>query len=132
MMLRSERSKLGLHMRFRVSKKNISIHIRQIFCCQSFFDGIVQIVRLCNPNVMISSAQCRAARSLLDWSQQKLAAEAGVGVVTVRQLEAGTHQPRNATLQVVRGCLEAAGVEFIDENGGGVGVRFRERERRKR
>jgi transcriptional regulator with XRE-family HTH domain len=81
---------------------------------------------------MISSAQCRAARSLLDWSQQKLADEAGVGVVTVRQLEAGTHQPRNATLQVVRRCLEAAGVEFIDENGGGVGVRFREPERRKR
>ena len=81
---------------------------------------------------MISPAQCRAARSLLDWSQQKLADEAGVGVVTVRQLEAGTHQPRHATLQVVRRCLEAAGVEFIDENAGGVGVRFREPERRKR
>jgi hypothetical protein len=52
--------------------------------------------------------------------------------VTVRQLEAGTHQPRRATLQVVRQCLEAAGVEFIDENSGGVGVRFREPERRKR
>ena len=77
----------------------------------------------------MSAAQCRAARSLLDWSQQKLADEAGVGVVTVRQLEAGTHQPRHATLQVVRRCLEAAGVEFIDENGGGAGVRFRQPER---
>ena len=81
---------------------------------------------------MISSAQCRAARSLLDWSQQKLADEAGVGIVTVRQLEAGTHRPRRATLQVVRQCLEAAGVEFIDENGGGVGVRLRGLQRRNR
>jgi DNA-binding XRE family transcriptional regulator len=113
----------------QISKKELYIDIRQIFFCQSFFDGIVQIVRLCNPRVMISSAQCRAARSLLDWSQQKLADEAGVGIVTIRQLEAGTHQPRRSTLQVVRQCLEAAGVEFIDENGGGVGVRLQRRNR---
>lgn len=70
-------------------------------------------------------------RSLLDWSQQKLADEAGVGIVTVRQLEAGTHQPRRSTVQVVRQCLEAAGVEFIDENGGGPGVRLRKRHQKK-
>jgi transcriptional regulator with XRE-family HTH domain len=74
---------------------------------------------------MISPSQCRAARGLLDWSQQELADKAKVGIVTVRQLEAGTHQPRRATLDVVRRCLEAAGVEFIEENGGGVGVRLR-------
>ena len=75
---------------------------------------------------MISPAQCRAARGLLDWSQQDLAREAEVGVVTIRQLEAGVNQPRRATLVVVRHTLEAAGVEFIEDNGGGVGVRFRE------
>ena len=69
---------------------------------------------------MISSAQCRAARGLLDWSQQVLADRAGVGVVTVRQLEANLRQPRRATLAVVRRCFEAAGVEFIDANGGAV------------
>jgi transcriptional regulator with XRE-family HTH domain len=74
---------------------------------------------------MITSAQCRAARGLLDWSQQELAQKAGVGVVTVRQLEADTHEPRRATLDVVRRALESAGVEFIDENGGGAGVRLR-------
>ena len=73
---------------------------------------------------MISPAQCRAARGLLDWSQQELADKAQVGVVTVRQLEAGTHRPRRATLEVVRRSLEAGGVEFVDENGGGLGVRF--------
>ena len=43
--------------------------------------------------------------------------------MTIRQLEAGVNQPRRATLVVVRHALEA--VEFIADNGGGVGVRFR-------
>ena len=75
---------------------------------------------------MISPAQCRAARGLLDWNQQDLAREAGVGVVTIRQLEAGINQPRRATLVVIRHALVKAGIEFIEDNGGGVGVRFRE------
>jgi len=74
---------------------------------------------------MISPSQCRAARGLLDWSQQELAKQSGVGIVTVRQLEGGIHEPRRATLQVVRQAFETAGVEFIDENGGGAGVRLR-------
>ena len=74
---------------------------------------------------MLTPAQCRAARGLLDWSQFELAQLAGVGIVTIRQLEAGTHSPRRATLDVVRRALETAGVDFIDENGGGSGVRLR-------
>jgi transcriptional regulator with XRE-family HTH domain len=74
---------------------------------------------------MINSAQCRAARGLLAWSQQDLADAAGVGIVTIHQLEAGTSEPRRATLQVVRHAFEAAGVQFIDENGGGPGVRLK-------
>jgi transcriptional regulator with XRE-family HTH domain len=62
---------------------------------------------------------------LLQWSQQELAKEAGVGVVTVIQLENEGGQPRRATMQVLRNAFEAAGVEFIDENGGGPGVRLR-------
>ena len=73
---------------------------------------------------MLTSAQCRAARGLVDWSQRELAQRAGVGIVTIRQLEAAIHEPRRATLDVVRRALEAAGVEFIDENGGGAGVRL--------
>jgi transcriptional regulator with XRE-family HTH domain len=67
----------------------------------------------------------RAARGLLDWSQQELAEKAGIGIVTLRQLEAGKHEPRRATIEVVIRCLEAAGIEFIDENGGGPGVRLK-------
>jgi predicted transcriptional regulator len=76
---------------------------------------------------MITAAQCRAARGLLAWSQQDLAKEARVGIVTVHQLEAGTSQPRRATLDVIKRAFERAGVEFIDEDGGGPGVRLRSR-----
>jgi transcriptional regulator with XRE-family HTH domain len=81
---------------------------------------------------MITASQCRAARALLDWSQQDLASQSRVGVVTIRQLEACVHEPRTATLQVVRQALEKAGVEFIDENGGGPGVRLRRPPKQKR
>ena len=74
---------------------------------------------------MVTAAQCRAARGLLDWNQQDLANKARIGVVTVRQLKSGIHEPRRATLDVVRRCFEAAGIEFIDENGGGPGVRLK-------
>jgi transcriptional regulator with XRE-family HTH domain len=76
---------------------------------------------------MITAAQSRAARGLLAWTQKELAARAGVGIVTVQQLEAQINQPRRATLDVIRRAFEAAGVELIDENGGGPGVRLKER-----
>ncbi len=76
---------------------------------------------------MVTPGQCRAARGLLAWNQQELAQRARVGIVTVHQFEAGLSQPRRATLDVIRRAFEAAGVEFIDENGGGPGVRLRER-----
>jgi transcriptional regulator with XRE-family HTH domain len=80
---------------------------------------------------MISSSQCRAARGLLDWSQQQLADAANVGIVTVRHFEARKVDPRPATLVVIKQALAAAGVEFIEGNGGGEGVRFRKSKKRK-
>jgi predicted transcriptional regulator len=80
---------------------------------------------------MITSGQCRAARGLLDWSQQVLANHAGVGIVTVRQVEAGVSEPRRSTLEVITRAFENAGIEFIDENGGGPGVRMRKHQRPK-
>jgi transcriptional regulator with XRE-family HTH domain len=74
---------------------------------------------------MISPAQCRAARGLIAWSQQDLAKAAGVGAVAVHQLENGVSNSRRSTLTVIRQALETAGVEFIEENGGGPGVRLR-------
>jgi transcriptional regulator with XRE-family HTH domain len=77
---------------------------------------------------MITPAQCRAARGLLDWSQQDLAEKAGIGIVTVRQLEAGVNAPRRSTLDVVRRAFEKEGVEFIDPNNGGPGLRLTRRD----
>ena len=80
---------------------------------------------------MITPEQCRAARGLLDWSQAELADKAAVGIVTVRQFEAGAHAPRRATVDVIRRAFESAGVEFIDQNGGGPGLRLKKRLPRK-
>jgi transcriptional regulator with XRE-family HTH domain len=74
---------------------------------------------------MLTASQCRAARGLLDWTQQQLADAARIGVATIRQFEGGATEPRHATLAVLKQALELAGVEFIDENGTGEGVRFR-------
>ncbi len=70
---------------------------------------------------MISPAQCRAARAILDWSQQKLADESKIGNATIRNFEGEKSTPQHATLDVLRRCFEAAGIEFI--NGTGVKLR---------
>ncbi len=80
---------------------------------------------------MITASQCRAARGLLDWTQQQLADTARVGVATVRLFESEAAETRHATLVVIRRAFELAGVEFIDENGGGPGVRLSKRRSKK-
>jgi hypothetical protein len=52
-------------------------------------------------------------------------------VATVRQFEGGGAEARQATLVVLKWALESAGIEFIDENGGGPGVRLRKRQKKK-
>ena len=73
----------------------------------------------------MTPAQSRAARGLLKWNQDDLAREASVSVVTVRNFENEKSSPQRATVDVMRRALEAAGVQFIPENGGGAGVRLR-------
>jgi transcriptional regulator with XRE-family HTH domain len=80
---------------------------------------------------MITAGQCRAARGLLGWNQADLAEFAGIAVITVHQFEAGASQPRRSTVDVIRRAFESAGIEFIDENGGGPGVRHRKRTAKK-
>ena len=82
----------------------------------------------------LTSAQIRGARALLQWSAADLAKESSVGVNTIRRAEiAGDKIALTAANSaMLRGVLEAAGVEFIDENGGGPGVRLRGRETSKK
>jgi predicted transcriptional regulator len=75
----------------------------------------------------VSIRQLKAARALLAWSQEQLAAAAEVSIPTIKRLEAndGPLGGRGLTVEKILCALEAAGVEFIDENGGGSGVRLR-------
>jgi hypothetical protein len=82
----------------------------------------------------LKSSQLRAARALLRWSADDLARESAVGVTTIRRAEL-TEDDTSMTVAnnlAVRRALELAGVEFIDENGGGPGVRLRKRQQTKR
>jgi len=73
----------------------------------------------------LSPGQCRMARAALSWSGAQLAERARVGVTTIGRFEAGLTNPNRATLAALQLALEAGGVEFIPENGGGAGVRMR-------
>lgn len=66
------------------------------------------------------------ARAALGWTTQDLAREANVGVNTINRFEAG-QDARVSSVDKIRSALETAGLEFIPENGGGAGIRFRER-----
>ncbi|RVC78489.1 XRE family transcriptional regulator [Mesorhizobium sp. M4A.F.Ca.ET.022.05.2.1] len=69
-------------------------------------------------------SQVRAARGLLNLTQQDLADISRVSLRTIVQLERGDKQPSPSIAQALKLSLEAAGVEFIPENGGGPGVRL--------
>jgi transcriptional regulator with XRE-family HTH domain len=81
----------------------------------------------------LTSAQIRAARALLRWSADDLARASALGVNTIRRAELaeGETSMTAANDLSVRRAFETAGVEFIDENGGGPGVRLRKRQKSK-
>ena len=76
----------------------------------------------------LTSAQIRAARALIRWSAEQLAKETAVGVTTIRRAELTASETKLTRVndQAIRRTLEAAGVEFIDADGGGPGVRLRQ------
>ena len=78
---------------------------------------------------VVGTRQIKAARSLLAWSQADLARQSGVSEPTVARLEAadGELGGREQTGAKIRTALEKAGIDFIDENGGGPGVRLRKK-----
>ena len=75
---------------------------------------------------MLTPAQCRAARGLLQWRQEDLAEKAEVGIVTIRNFEKEKSATLKGSMLLIRNAFEKAGVEFIDANGGGPGVRLRQ------
>ena len=79
----------------------------------------------------MTPAQCRNARALLNWTRMDLGTRSNFGDHVVRQFEERGHIPGAASescadrLARMRRTLEAAGVEFIEQNDDGPGVRMR-------
>ncbi|WFU23138.1 helix-turn-helix transcriptional regulator [Bradyrhizobium sp. CB1717] len=78
---------------------------------------------------VITPAQSRAARGLVDWSQSELGAQSNLSESTVRDFEKGRRIPGPNNLAAMRAALEGAGVLFIEENGEGAGVRLKKAKR---
>ena len=79
----------------------------------------------------LTGPQIKAARALVGWSAEELAEESAVSLRTIRRAELSGHNisMTSANNLAIRRALEIGGVEFIDENGGGAGVRLRKRYR---
>ena len=78
---------------------------------------------------MISAKQIKAARLFLDWEQRDLAEKSGLSLPTIQRMEKlGVERSSAANAHKIQATLESGGVEFILENGGGAGVRMRDRQ----
>jgi transcriptional regulator with XRE-family HTH domain len=74
---------------------------------------------------MITGAQCRAARALAELSREMLARLSEIDEATIERFERKLARPEDAEIAGIRAALEAAGIVFIPENGGGAGVRLK-------
>jgi transcriptional regulator with XRE-family HTH domain len=79
----------------------------------------------------ITPGQCKAARALLELTQGELADAATLGLSTIVDFEKQRRQVSVVAIRAIRQALAARGIEFIDENGGGPGVRLRKRHQKK-
>lgn len=79
-------------------------------------------------SAMIDAAQMRAARALLGWRMEDLAARANVSLASIKNIERGATDPRASTLRAIQTAFEDAGVQFVESGDtriGGRGVRFK-------
>jgi transcriptional regulator with XRE-family HTH domain len=74
---------------------------------------------------MISTAQIRAPRGLLKWTQATLAHRAGLSTVSPGMIQNDAVRPGQTSLDAIEQPLEQGGVDFLAEDSVGVGVRFR-------
>ena len=76
---------------------------------------------------MITSAQIRAARAMLDWSRENLSIQSGVGISALMRLESAEGIPAGniKTFEAVQKAFEKAGIEFIGTPEDGAGVRWK-------
>lgn len=62
---------------------------------------------------------------MLGWSRKQLAGSADVAERTLVDFERGARQPHPRTIAAIRAAIEAAGIEFLADDGSGSGVRLR-------
>lgn len=74
---------------------------------------------------MITSGQCRAGRALAELSREMLARLSGVEAAVIERFERKLARPGDEAIEAIRKGLEEAGIVFLPENGGGVGVRLK-------
>lgn len=74
---------------------------------------------------MITGAQCRAGRALAELTREMLAKLSKVDAEVIEHFERKLDKPEKATVEAIAAALERAGVVFISENGGGIGVRLK-------
>jgi transcriptional regulator with XRE-family HTH domain len=73
----------------------------------------------------VTSAQLRMARAAIGWTVRDLANATGLHRNTITNIEVGRYAGDPNTLEIIEAALTKAGIEFIDENGGGPGVRLK-------
>lgn len=79
--------------------------------------------------MLITAAQCRAARALIEWTQPQLAEAAGLGLSTVVDFERSRRAVSDDARDAIAEALQKAGAVFVPENGEGPGVRLKKQAR---
>lgn len=74
---------------------------------------------------MITGSQCRAARALVEITRGKLYIRSGIDETAIQDFERKLDKPDDRTIDALKTALQELGAVFIDENGGGIGVRLK-------
>lgn len=72
---------------------------------------------------MITGSQCRAARALIEITRGKLSIRSGIDEAVIHDFERKLDKPDDKAIEALQVALEEFGAVFIEENGGGIGVR---------
>ena len=81
-------------------------------------------VNLSLDTVIIRPVQIRMARAALGWGVRDLANKTGLTANTISRIENGA-DARGSSLESIRQVFIAEGIVFLDDNGGGPGLRLR-------
>jgi hypothetical protein len=74
---------------------------------------------------MITGSQCRAGRALVEVTRGKLSVRSGVDEAAIESFERKLQKPEPEAIAALQAALEALGAVFLEENGGGIGVRLK-------